>query len=141
MTQSAALETFTAPLVAAPSKARLWAGRVLSGIGVAFMLVDSAFKFSTHAAVEEATANLGWSMTLAPYLGAIALACTLLYVVRRTGVIGAVLMTGYLGGAVATHVRVGGPAFSIVFPFIVGAFFWAGLLLRDERVRAVVMGK
>jgi hypothetical protein len=141
MTQAAVLETFAAPTVAAPSKARLWAGRVLSGIGVLFMLVDSAFKFTTHAAVQEAMAKLGWSMKLGPYLGAIALACTLLYVVRRTSVIGAVLMTGYLGGAVATHVRVGGPAFSIVFPFIIAAFFWGGLLLRNERVRAVMMGE
>ncbi len=141
MTQAAVLETLAAPAPAAPSKARLWTGRVLSGIGVAFMLVDGAFKFTTHPAVEDANAHLGWSMQLAPYLGVIALACTLLYVIRRTRVTGAVLMTGYLGGAVATHVRVEGPAFSIVFPFIVGAFFWGGLLLRDERVRAVVMGR
>ncbi len=130
-----------APLAAPARTARArWAGRVLTGLTLAFLTFDVALKFMPmQADAAAATAQLGWSPAQAPLLGMIGLACLVLYAVPRTALLGAVLWTGYLGGAVATHLRVGNPLFShTLFPVYVGALLWGALYLRDARVRAAV---
>jgi hypothetical protein len=114
-------------------------GRILSGIAVAFLLVDVSFKFIVTQAAVDGNAQLGWQMHHMPVIGAIQLACLALYLIPRTAPLGAVLWTGYLGGAIATHLRVDNPLFShILFPIYVAAFIWGGLYLRDARVRNAV---
>ena len=121
------------------SKAKLQAGYALSGLVTLFLLFDSAIKFINPPGVAEASAHIGWSPSLAPDLGLILLLCTVLYAIPRTSILGAVLLTGYLGGAVATHLRVGDPFFThIMFPFYFGILVWIGLYLRDERVRTLL---
>lgn len=117
----------------------LWTGRVLSAIPVLFLLFDGAAKLMRLAPVLEGTAKLGFPLSTVVPLGFTLLACTLLYAVPRTAVLGAILLTGYLGGAVATHVRVGDPLFShALFPTYVGAMIWGGLFLREARLRALL---
>ena len=116
----------------------LWAGRIMSGLPSLFLLVDGIMKLVKPEPVVEATVRLGYRESVIVGLGIVLLACTVLYVVPRTAVLGAILLTGYLGGAVATHVRVGEGAFPILFPAIVGAMLWGGLYLRDARLRALV---
>ena len=114
----------------------VWPGRVVSGIPTLFMLFDAAVKFSRASFVAEASERIGVPNDLNPALGVVVLACLALYLVRRTSVLGAVLLTGYLGGAVAIHLRVGDPLAShTLFPVYVGVLFWVGLALRDARVR------
>lgn len=122
---------------APPSKSILWTGRVLSILAVLFMLFDSIGHIVKPAPVVQAFAQLGIPLHLAVTLGIIQLICILLYVVPQTAVLGAVLVTGYLGGAVAIHMRVGNPLFECIFPILIGIFFWAGLLLRTPRLRAI----
>jgi hypothetical protein len=95
-----------------------------------FLVFDGVIKVMRHPMVLEAGARLGYPDGTALPIGLTLLACTLLYVIPRTTIVGAVLLTGYLGGAVATHVRAGSPLFEMSFPVIVGAVVWAGLLLR-----------
>jgi len=120
------------------NKSSLWAGRILSALPVLFLLLDGVMKIVKPAFVVEATVQLGWPESVIVALGVVLIACTILYLIPRTAVLGAILLTGYLGGAVATHVRVGGPLFSILMPVILGAMLWGGLYLRDERVRSLV---
>jgi len=130
-------DTQTAPV----SKGGLWAGRIMSGLVVAFLAVDVVTKFVTPAPapVVETFAHLGWSLSLAPVLGTILLVSTALYVVPITSVFGAILLTGYLGGAVSTHLRAGDPLFShVLFPTYLGVLLWGGLSLREERLRALL---
>jgi hypothetical protein len=135
----ATLESPTLPL---SSSAARWSGRVLTGIPVAFMLFDATIKFSQIPEVAEASLKLGWPTHLNPVLGLVILGCLALYLWPRTAALGATLLTGYLGGAVAIHLRVGDPlATHTLFPVYVGALFWAGLVLRDGRVRALVLPK
>ncbi|NUP11164.1 MAG: DoxX family protein [Polyangiaceae bacterium] len=116
---------------------RVLAGRILTGLSLLFLTFDGAIKFYIAKLPNfDEKLTLGFSLDAMPKLGAILLACTALYAFPRTAVLGAVLLTGYLGGAVATHMRVGGPAFSLLFPFIVGAVVWGGLFLRDDRLAA-----
>jgi hypothetical protein len=115
-------------------------GYSLSALAVLFLLVDSVMKLLALPLVLEATAQLGYpgTSTIAYLLGTILLVSTILYVIPRTSVLGAVLLTGYLGGAVATHVRLGSPLFTHILSGVyVGIFIWAGLLLRDARLRAL----
>jgi DoxX-like protein len=134
--------TLDPPTLDRGSSAARWSGRVLTAIPVAFMLFDAAIKFSHIPAVAEASLTLGWPTHLNPGLGLTILACLALYLWPRTAVLGATLFTGYLGGAVAIHLRVGDPLFThVLFPVYVGALFWAGLALRDARVRALVFPK
>ena len=120
------------------SASRVW-GRVLSGIAIAFLTFDVAIKFVTSKEALDATAQLGWQAHHLPIIGTLGLVCLILYVIPRTAPIGAVLWTGYLGGAIATHLRVDNPLFShILFPIYVAAFIWGGLYLRDARVRALM---
>jgi hypothetical protein len=120
---------------AAPvSKANLWIGRAIGGFAVLFLLFDAVIKPMKIGPVQEAFAHLGLPIHLALAIGLLELACTVLYVIPRTAVLGAVLLTGFLGGATAIHVRVGDPFF---FPSIIGAMIWAGLYLTDSRLRAL----
>ncbi len=115
------------------------AGRILSGLAVLFLLMDSIMKLIKPAFVVQASAQLGWPDRLILPLGILLLTCTALYVIPRTSVLGAVLLTGYLGGAVATHWRLGDPLFShVLFPVYMGVLLWAGLYLREDRLRALI---
>lgn len=120
----------------APSKARVVTGRVLSGLAVAFLLFDAAGKLFRAAPAVEGTTALGYPESAVAPIGLTLLACTLLHLIPRTRVLGAILLTGHLGGAVATHVRLMQPLLShVLFPVYVGVAIWAGLALRDESVR------
>jgi hypothetical protein len=121
------------------SKRGVWVGRMLSGSVVLFLVPDGIIKFIKPAPVVETSAHLGLPLSLANTLGIILLICTAIYVFPRTSVLGAILLTGYLGGAVATHLRVGDPLFShILFPTYLGVLVWLGLYLRDSRLRALI---
>jgi DoxX-like family len=123
----------------APSKGQLWAGRVLSTLAVLFLLFDCTLKFIKPQAVIDGTVSLGYPATVITPLAIVLLICTLLYIIPMTQVLGAILLTGYLGGAVATHVRHGDPLFShILFPTYLGVFLWLGLYLRDPALREFV---
>ena len=138
---SAAL-TADSPLLRSPARRTrrsVVLGRVLSGIAIAFLTFDVAIKFVTSKEAIDATAQLGWQAHHLPVIGTLGLICLILYVVPRTAPIGAILWTGYLGGAIATHLRVDNPLFShILFPIYVAAFIWGGLYLRDARVRTLL---
>jgi hypothetical protein len=122
-----------------PSKPALWSGRILTGLLAAFFLLDAVAKFFKPAPVVEGTIKLGYSEGVILPLGIVLLTCTLLYLLPRTAVLGAILLTGYLGGAVATHVRVGDPLFShTLFPIYFGIALWLSLYLRDPRLRELV---
>jgi len=127
------------PVSLAPArKGRLWTGLVLGGLPALFLLFDGAMKLLLIAPVAEAMQRTGFPLETARPIGIILLACVVLYLVPRTAVLGAVLLTGYLGGAVVTHLRLGDPLFShVLFPVYVGVLLWAGLYLRDERVRVI----
>ena len=120
------------------SASRIWIGRVLGVLPALFLLVDGIMKLFKPAVVVEATSRLGYSEGVIVPLGIVLLACTILYLIPRTAVLGAILLTGYLGGAVATHVRVGEGWFPIVFPVVLGILLWGGLYLRDGRVQALI---
>lgn len=121
------------------SAARRWGGRVMTALPALFLAFDGAIKLVEIAPVTEGMTQLGWPPSLAPALGVVLLASLALYVFPRTAVLGAILLTGYLGGAVATHVRVGNPLFShTLFPVYVALLLWGGLYLRDARLRALV---
>src|SRR5262245_31480459 len=120
------------------SKASLWAGRVLSGLIALFMLFDGAMKLAKPAFVVEACNELGIPENAIVGIGIALLISTILYVIPHTSVLGAILLTGYLGGAIMTHVRVGGPAFSVLFAFVFGMLVWLGLFQRDPRLRALI---
>ena len=121
------------------SRKTLWVGRAMSVFAVLFLLVDATFKVLVLPAAVEATTQLGYPAGTIFPLGLLQIALLIIYLVPRTSVLGAVLWTGYLGGAVATHVRVGDPLFShTLFPIYVALFLWAGLWLRDERLRSVL---
>lgn len=120
------------------SKGTRWAGRIISGLPVLFLLVDGAMKLFKPAPVIEATLRLGYSENTIIPIGIILLVCTVLYLIPKTSVLGAILLTGYLGGAVATHVRAAAGAFPIVFPIVVGSLLWLGLYLRNRSLRVLV---
>jgi DoxX-like family len=124
----------TAPV----SKPARWLGRVLSGLVIAFMLFDGAIKLVPWPIVTETMDRIGYgsSETLARSLGLITIVCTVLYAIPPTSIVGAILLTGYLGGAMASHVRIGSPLFShMLFGFYLGLMAWGGLWLRDRSVR------
>ena len=121
---------------AAPvSKKRLWAGRVMSALPVLALLFSAVMKFIKPAAVVEGFTHVGWPERYALGLGIVELGCTVVYLIPRTAVLGAILMTGFLGGAIATHVRIGEPFYLQV---ILGVLVWGGLYLRDARLRALI---
>jgi hypothetical protein len=121
------------------SKGQLWTGRVLSGLGVLFMLFDTVIHALRGPQVVQGFAQLGFPLSIAIPLSAVEFIGIVLYVIPRTSALGAILLTGYLGGAVAAQVRIGAPLLGFVLaPVYVAVFLWAGLCLRDERVRAVI---
>lgn len=120
------------------SKTNLWIGRIVSGLPALFLLVDGVMKLFKPPVVVEATVNLGYTESTIIPIGVVLIICTILYLIPATSILGAILLTGYLGGAVATHVRAGESLFSIVFPVIFGLLIWLGLYLRDNRLRALV---
>ena len=123
----------------AVSNKSLWAGRILSGLVVLLLIPDGLIKFIKPAPVVEAFAHLGLPLSISVTLGILLLVCTVLYAIPRSSVLGAILLTGYLGGAVATHLRVGDPLFShVLFPTYLGILLWLGLYLREERLRALI---
>jgi hypothetical protein len=123
------------------SRTALWTGRVLSGIAVLFLLFDGAIKLVPIQPVTDSLRELGYPATdsFARFLGVVTLLCTALYAWPRTALLGAVLLTGIMGGAIASHLRLGDPLFShTLFGVYLGMLFWVGLWLRDERVRRMM---
>jgi hypothetical protein len=123
------------------SPSAIWAGRILSGIVILFLTFDGAIKLVPLPIVTETMQQLGYPGTaeLARGLGILTLICTALYAWPRTAILGAILLTGYLGGAMATHLRVGSPLFShLFFGLYLGLMAWGGLYLRDPRLRALI---
>jgi DoxX-like family len=128
----------TAPHTAPVSTARLWAGRIIGALAILFLLFDAVIKVLQLAPATESFAQLGYPVGLTLGIGILELACLAVYALPRTAPLGALLLTGYLGGAVATHVRAGSPLFPVIFPLIIGALLWGGLYLRDRRLRALL---
>ena len=129
--------TDTAPITRTGSKRLMWGGRVMSGIAVLFLLFDSIGKLLQVQPVIDGTLQLGYPRDIVFTLGVILFSCVVAYMTPRSSVFGALLLTGYLGGAVATHVRVENPLFThVLFPTYVAALLWGGLVLRDPRLRA-----
>lgn len=125
--------------IATVSGKQRWAGIVISALPSLFLFADAVMKLMKLTPVVEATVKLGYPESVILPLGIVLLICTIIYVVPPTSVLGAILLTGYLGGAVATHVRVGDPLFThALFPVYLGVMIWLGLYLRDERLRALV---
>ncbi len=123
------------------SKPARWLGRVLSGLVILFLLFDGAIKLVPWTVVTETMDSIGYgsSETLARTLGVITVACTVLYAIPPTSILGAILLTGYLGGAMASHVRIGSPLFThTLFGFYLGLMVWGGLWLRDRSLRALM---
>ena len=126
----------------APSKGRVWASRIMGGLVILFMLMDSIFKFIVNEEVIKGTTELGFSVHHLPILGTLGLISILLYAYPRTEILGAILLTGYWGGAIATHVRMDNPLFShILFPVYLGILAWGALWLKNERFRRLILGK
>ncbi|HEY5412149.1 MAG TPA: DoxX family protein [Caulobacteraceae bacterium] len=122
-----------------PSKAQTWGGWALTGLVVLFLVTDGAMKFMNLQQVRDATGQLGWPQSLDHTVGAIELGCLVLYAIPRTAALGAVLLTGLLGGAIASHLRVPDPLFShTLFGVYVGLMAWGGLWLRDAKLRALM---
>jgi uncharacterized membrane protein (UPF0182 family) len=137
MTMQSAAQT--AMVAAAPrSNAAVWRGRVISTLVVLFLVFDGVTKVIKERHVIEASADLGFSINSIAWIGALLLLCTLLYVIPRMAILGAVVLTGYLGGAVAVQVRVGHPVFQCLFPVIFGALVWAGIFLRDSGLSEIL---
>jgi hypothetical protein len=114
---------------------QLWAGRIISGLATLFMLMDGIMKIVKPATVLEANVRLGYPVSTLSGIGLVLIACTVIYVIPRTSVLGAILLTGYLGGAIASNVRAGSGWFETVFPVLFGALIWGGLWLRDHRLK------
>jgi hypothetical protein len=121
------------------SRGTLWTGRILSGLAAAFLAADGMAKLFQVQPVIDGTRQLGYPTDIVFSLGVVLVSCVLAYVIPRTSVLGALLLTGYLGGAVATHVRLEAPLLShTLFPVYVAVFVWGGLVLRDARLRALL---
>lgn len=124
-------ETYTVPV----SKRWLWAGRIMSTLPVLMLLFSGVMKLLKPIPVVQEFARLGYPESLALGIGVLELVCTIVYVIPQTAILGAIVLTGYLGGATATHARVGDPFFA---PIILGVLLWGGLYVRDERLRALI---
>jgi hypothetical protein len=121
------------------SKSKLWTSYALSGIAVLFMIFDTGIKIMRESHAVEGTVQLGYPDSAVVTLGIIEAVCLILYLIPRTSIFGMILMTGYLGGAVATHVRLGNPLFShILFSVYIAILLWGGLYLREQRLRELI---
>lgn len=129
---------FPRSIATSSSKLGVRTGRVLSGVAVLFLAFDAAMKLLQVPMAVEGTIQLGYPASSLLVIGLIQVVCLAVYLVPRTAILGAVLWTGYLGGAIATHLRVGNPLFThMLFPIYVAALLWGGLWLRDRRLRGV----
>lgn len=140
-TATTTIDTFPITPACAPGMAARITGWVLSGLLIAFLIFDGAIKLVPLQVVLDTSAQLGLPAdpTSARILGILTLGCTLLYAIPRTSILGAILLTAYLGGAIATHFRIGSPLFShLLFGVYLGLFAWGGLWFRDPRVRAMI---
>lgn len=118
-------------------RSTLWVGRILTAVPILLMLFSASMKLAGNLQMlDEFVNRFGYVASAAPILGAVELTCVVLYAIPRTAVLGAILLTGYLGGAIATHVRIGDPSF--VIPFALGVVAWAGIYFREERLHAVL---
>lgn len=120
------------------SKSALWTSRILQSLVVLFLLFDAITKLLRVAPVLKAAVQLGFSVEQIVVVGSLLLLCTILYVIPNTSILGAILLTGYLGGAVATQYHAGTPAFETLFPVLFGILVWLPLFLRDRRVRILI---
>lgn len=121
------------------SKSKLWTSYALSGIAVLFLIFDTGIKIMRESHAVEGTVQLGYPDSAVVTLGIIEAVCLILYLIPRTSIFGMILMTGYLGGAVATHVRLGNPLFShILFSVYIAILLWGGLYLREQRLRELI---
>jgi hypothetical protein len=136
---AASVETtrdFTATVV---SKKGLWTGRSLSGLAILFLVFDGVTKVMKVAAVMQASAQMQYPLRLIPVIGIVLLVCTAVYAIPRTSILGAILLTGYLGGAVEAQLRAGNPLFAeTLFPIYFSMLIWGGLFLRERRLRALL---
>ena len=122
------------------SKKRRWPGRLVSTLTILFLLFDGVTKVMKVPAVMEASTELGYPASTIPGIGIVLIVCTLLYSIPRTSILGAILLTGYLGGAVATNVRVSAPLFTnVLAPVYFGVMVWGGLYLRNDRLRGFIL--
>jgi hypothetical protein len=118
------------------SKGKLWAGRILSAIPVLILLFAGGMKLVKAAAVVEGVGKSGFPVHLIIPIGILEVGCTIIYLIPRTSILGAILVTAFLGGATATCVRIGDPGF--VMPVLLGMMAWGGLYLRDQRLRELI---
>ena len=125
------------PQTAPGSKAMIWTGRVISTLAALLLLMVGVMDLAKPDFVVEGTTKYGYPESVIVPLGIVVIACVVVYLIPRTAVLGAILLTGYLGGAVATHVRAGENV-SILFPVLFGALVWGGLVLRDAKLRALL---
>lgn len=116
----------------------VWAGYIISTLAVLFLIFDGVIKVLQLAPAMEATHQLGYAENLVLWIGLIELVCLVIYVIPQTSMLGAILLTGYLGGAIATQVRAGSSLFSLIFPVIIGVMIWGGLWLRDNRLHTLI---
>jgi len=119
-------------------KGALWTGRIITGIVVLFLLVDAIMKVIESGPAMEGSVQLGWPEQAVQGIGIVLLSATILYVIPRTSILGAIILTGYLGGATAVMVRAMQPGHPYLFPVVFGVLVWAGLFLRDEKLRALI---
>jgi hypothetical protein len=128
------------PLMTNKSNIRrwLWAGYILSGLAALFLLMDGGMKLFKPTFVVRDTLQVGYPESAIVGIGVVLLSCTLLYLIPHTSVLGAIVLTGYLGGAVASNVRAAMPPFNVLFPIAFGGLVWAGLLLRDSRLEPLL---
>jgi hypothetical protein len=120
------------------SSMTLWTGRTMIVLALLFMLIDGVAKLFNPLPVVESMVGLGYPASLSPVIGSIEIACVALTLIPRTSILGAILLTGYLGGAIATHVRAGSDLFPLTFPIMLGVLVWGGLYLLDHRLRTLI---
>ena len=133
--------TIGSTATASVSKGKLWTARIMGGLVIAFMLMDSIFKLIPNDVVTAGTVELGYQAHHIPVMGVLGLISILLFAIPRTQFIGAILLTGYFGGAIATHVRLDNPLFShILFPVYLGVLAWGSLYLKNENFRKLLSG-
>ncbi|MFI5211880.1 MAG: DoxX family protein [Ignavibacteria bacterium] len=121
------------------SKSKLWTGRVLSGVAVIFLIFDGTIHLLKPGPVIESFNHLGYSPDISVTLGIIELFCLAIYLIPQTSIFGAVLLTGYLGGAVASQLRIGEPLFGyVLFPVYIGILLWGGIYLRDRKLQSII---
>ncbi len=136
------IKTLETSIPPALSKSRLWTAHIMGGLVIAFMLMDSIFKFFPNEAVTAGTLELGFQAHHIPLLGALGFISTLLFAIPRTQIVGAILLTGYFGGAIATHVRLDNPLFThVLFTVYLGVLAWGSLWLKNERLRNLILNR